>query len=397
MSKVFAVNAGSSSMKFSIYQLPEEEVISSGLIDRIGIGASNIKIKYNGEKFEEVKDIDTHEQATEYLLEKIKALGIIEKFDEISGSGHRIVAGGELFKDSALLEEEEIKQVESLADFAPLHNPAEAKVIRAFRKVLPGKPTVGVFDTSFHANMPEESYLYGVPYKYYEEHQARRYGAHGTSHKYVAERAAEILGESVESLKLITAHIGNGASVTAVEGGKSVDTSMGFSPLAGVIMGTRSGDVDPSLLQYIMDKEGIDYNEMVRILNQESGLLGLSGISSDMRDVEQAADEGNERAQMTLKIYYQSIKRYIGQYFAEMNGADVLVFTAGVGENSHRFRKGVTDNMEALGIKVDQHLNETVDEGIISSGDSKVKVLVIPTDEEKVIVEDTVRLGTISE
>lgn len=397
MSKVFAVNAGSSSMKFSIYQLPEEEVISSGLIDRIGIGASNIKIKYNGEKFEEVKDIDTHEQATEYLLEKIKALGIIEKFDEISGSGHRIVAGGELFKDSALLEEEEIKQVESLADFAPLHNPAEAKVIRAFRKVLPGKPTVGVFDTSFHANMPEESYLYGVPYKYYEEHQARRYGAHGTSHKYVAERAAEILGESVESLKLITAHIGNGASVTAVEGGKSVDTSMGFSPLAGVIMGTRSGDVDPSLLQYIMDKEGIDYNEMVRILNQESGLLGLSGISSDMRDVEQAADEGNERAQMTLKIYYQSIKRYIGQYFAEMNGADVLVFTAGVGENSHRFRKGVTDNMEALGIKVDQHLNETVDEGIISSGDSKVKVLVIPTDEEKVIVEDTVRLGNISE
>lgn len=397
MSKVFAVNAGSSSMKFSIYQLPEEEVVSSGLIDRIGIGASNIKIKYNGEKFEEVKDIDTHEQATEYLLEKIKALGIIENFDEISGSGHRIVAGGELFKDSALLEEEEIKQVESLADFAPLHNPAEAKVIRAFRKVLPGKPTVGVFDTSFHANMPEESYLYGVPYKYYEEHQARRYGAHGTSHKYVAERAAEILGESVESLKLITAHIGNGASVTAVEGGKSVDTSMGFSPLAGVIMGTRSGDVDPSLLQYIMDKEGIDYNEMVRILNQESGLLGLSGISSDMRDVEQAADEGNERAQMTLKIYYQSIKRYIGQYFAEMNGADVLVFTAGVGENSHRFRKGVTDNMEALGIKVDQHLNETVDEGIISSGDSKVKVLVIPTDEEKVIVEDTVRLGTISE
>lgn len=397
MSKVFAVNAGSSSMKFSIYQLPEEEVISSGLIDRIGIGASNIKIKYNGEKFEEVKDIDTHEQATEYLLEKIKALGIIENFDEISGSGHRIVAGGELFKDSALLEEEEIKQVESLADFAPLHNPAEAKVIRAFRKVLPGKPTVGVFDTSFHANMPEESYLYGVPYKYYEEHQARRYGAHGTSHKYVAERAAEILGESVESLKLITAHIGNGASVTAVEGGKSVDTSMGFSPLAGVVMGTRSGDVDPSLLQYIMDKEGIDYNEMVRILNQESGLLGLSGISSDMRDVEQAADEGNERAQMTLKIYYQSIKRYIGQYFAEMNGADVLVFTAGVGENSHRFRKGVTDNMEALGIEVDQHLNETVDEGIISSEDSKVKVLVIPTDEEKVIVEDTVRLGNISE
>lgn len=397
MSKVFAVNAGSSSMKFSIYQLPEEEVISSGLIDRIGIGASNIKIKYNGEKFEEVKDIDTHEQATEYLLEKIKALGIIENFDEISGSGHRIVAGGELFKDSALLEEEEIKQVESLADFAPLHNPVEAKVIRAFRKVLPGKPTVGVFDTSFHANMPEESYLYGVPYKYYEKHQARRYGAHGTSHKYVAERAAEILGESVESLKLITAHIGNGASVTAVEGGKSVDTSMGFSPLAGVVMGTRSGDVDPSLLQYIMDKEGIDYNEMVRILNQESGLLGLSGISSDMRDVEQAADEGNERAQMTLKIYYQSIKRYIGQYFAEMNGADVLVFTAGVGENSHRFRKGVTDNMEALGIEVDQHLNETVDEGIISSEDSKVKVLVIPTDEEKVIVEDTVRLGNISE
>ncbi|MCI5775524.1 MAG: acetate kinase [Aerococcus sp.] len=395
MSKVFAVNAGSSSMKFSIYQLPEKEVVSSGLIDRIGIGDSNIKIKYADQKFTEVTDIDTHEQATEYLLAKIKELGIIEDFDEISGSGHRIVAGGEIFKDSALLDDAAIEQIEALADFAPLHNPAEAKVIRAFRKVLPGKPTVGVFDTSFHATMPEEAYLYGVPYDYYKKYQARKYGAHGTSHKYVSERAAELLGQSVDNFKVITAHVGNGASITAVKNGQSIDTSMGFSPLAGLVMGTRSGDVDPSLLQYIMGKEDIDYDEMIRILNQESGLLGLSGISSDMRDIEEAANDGNERALMTLKIYYQSVKRYIGQYIAELNGTDALVFTAGVGENSPAFRKGVTDNMEGLGIKVDEQLNESVSEGIISTEDSEVKVLVIPTDEEKVIVEDTMRLGDI--
>lgn len=397
MSKVFAINAGSSSLKFSIYQLPEETVISSGLIDRIGIGQSNVIIKTTTDKYTDVKDIDNHEQATELLLDQLKALHVIESFDEISGSGHRIVAGGEFFKDSTLLDEEGVQKVEALAEFAPLHNPAEAKVIRAFQKVLPGKPTVGVFDTSFHANMPEKAYLYGIPYEYYEKYQARRYGAHGTSHKYVAQQAAAKMGKNVEDVKIITAHIGNGASVTAVQNGQSIDTSMGFTPLAGVVMGTRSGDVDPSLLQYVMEKEGIDYDEMIRILNNESGLKGLSGISSDMRDVEAAAEEGNHRAQMTLDIYANAVKRYIGAYIAELNGIDALVFTAGVGEHDASFRAAAVANMDNLGIILDPERNANESDGLISTDDSPVKVFVIPTDEEKMIVEDTTRLGHITE
>ncbi|MDO4671260.1 MAG: acetate kinase [Aerococcus sp.] len=397
MSKVFAINAGSSSLKFSIYQLPEEKVISSGLIDRIGVGQSNIVIKTEDDKYTNVKDIDNHEQATEELLNQLKSMKVIESFDEISGSGHRIVAGGEFFKDSALLDEEGVQKVEALAEFAPLHNPAEAKVIRAFQKVLPGKPTVGVFDTSFHANMPEKAYLYGVPYEYYEKYQARRYGAHGTSHKYVAQQAAAKMGKKVEDVKIVTAHIGNGASLTAVKYGQSIDTSMGFTPLAGVVMGTRSGDVDPSLLQYVMGKEGIDYDEMMRVLNNESGLKGLSGISSDMRDVEAAAEEGNHRAQIALEIYAHAVKRYIGSYIAELNGIDALVFTAGVGEHDPSFRQAAIDEMDNLGLKLDPERNNTVSDGLISTDDSPVKIFVIPTDEEKMIVEDTIRLGNITE
>ncbi|MDO4680227.1 MAG: acetate kinase [Aerococcus sp.] len=397
MSKVFAINAGSSSLKFSIYQLPEEEVISSGLIDRIGVGQSNIVIKTQTEKYTDVKDIDNHEEATVLLLDQLKALNVINDFDEISGSGHRIVAGGEFFKDSALLDEEGVQNVEALAEFAPLHNPAEAKVIRTFKKLLPGKPTVGVFDTSFHANMPEKSYLYGVPYEYYEKYKARRYGAHGTSHKYVAGQAAEKMGKDVKDLKIVTAHIGNGASLTAIKDGQSIDTSMGFTPLAGVVMGTRSGDVDPSLLQYVMDKEGIDYDEMMRVLNHESGLKGLSGVSSDMRDVEAAAEKGAHRSQLALEIYAHAVKRYIGSYIAELNGIDALVFTAGVGEHDASFRQAAVENMDNLGIILDPERNETVSDGLISTDDSPVKVFVIPTDEEKMIVEDTIRLGNITE
>ena len=395
MSKVFAINAGSSSLKFSIYEVPSEEVISSGIIERIGLKDSIVSVKFQGEKHEETLDIEDHEVAINHLLKKLEELKVIESFDEIAGSGHRIVAGGEHFKDSALLDEEDIQKVEELADFAPLHNPAEAKVIRAFQKVLPGKPTVGVFDTSFHTTMPEKAYLYSVPFEYYEKHQARRYGAHGTSHKYVAERAAELEGKDIKDLKIITCHIGNGGSITAVDGGKSVDTSMGFTPLAGITMGTRSGDVDPSLLQYIMEKEGLSMDEMITILNKKSGLLGISGVSSDMRDVEAAAAEGNERAQVALDIYYDRVRKYVGSYLTVLGGAAVIVFTAGVGENSASFREEICKDMEWAGIKLDSERNDTRDEAKISADDSKVAIWTIPTDEELMIVRDTVRLGNI--
>ncbi|MDK7049791.1 MULTISPECIES: acetate/propionate family kinase [Aerococcus] len=395
MSKVFTINAGSSSLKFSIYEVPSEEVISSGIIERIGLKDSIVSVKFQGEKHEETLDIEDHEVAINHLLKKLEELKVIESFDEIAGSGHRIVAGGEHFKDSALLDEEDIQKVEELADFAPLHNPAEAKVIRAFQKVLPGKPTVGVFDTSFHTTMPEKAYLYSVPFEYYEKHQARRYGAHGTSHKYVAERAAELEGKDIKDLKIITCHIGNGGSITAVDGGKSVDTSMGFTPLAGITMGTRSGDVDPSLLQYIMEKEGLSMDEMITILNKKSGLLGISGVSSDMRDVEAAAAEGNERAQVALDIYYDRVRKYVGSYLTVLGGADVIVFTAGVGENSASFREEICKDMEWAGIKLDSERNDTRDEAKISADDSKVAIWTIPTDEELMIVRDTVRLGNI--
>lgn len=395
MSKVFAINAGSSSLKFSIYEVPSEEVISSGIIERIGLKDSIVSVKFQGEKHEETLDIEDHEVAINHLLKKLEELKVIESFDEIAGSGHRIVAGGEHFKDSALLDEEDIQKVEELADFAPLHNPAEAKVIRAFQKVLPGKPTVGVFDTSFHTTMPEKAYLYSVPFEYYEKHQARRYGAHGTSHKYVAERAAELEGKDIKDLKIITCHIGNGGSITAVDGGKSVDTSMGFTPLAGITMGTRSGDVDASLLQYIMEKEGLSMDEMITILNKKSGLLGISGVSSDMRDVEAAAAEGNERAQVALDIYYDRVRKYVGSYLTVLGGADVIVFTAGVGENSASFREEICKDMEWAGIKLDSERNDTRDEAKISADDSKVAIWTIPTDEELMIVRDTVRLGNI--
>ncbi|KXB33105.1 acetate kinase [Aerococcus christensenii] len=396
MSKIFALNAGSSSLKFSIFEIPSEEVVASGLIDRIGLNDSNVVIKYNGEKFTDVKDVPDHDVATKILLEKLKTLGIIKNFDEIAGTGHRVVAGGEVFKDSLLIGEDELNQIDALSEYAPLHNPAEVKVIRAFHKLLPGKPAVGVFDTSFHTTMPAENYLYGVPYEYYEKYGARKYGAHGTSHKYVSLRCAELMGKKPEEVNIITCHVGNGASITAVKKGKSIDTSMGFTPVAGVVMGTRSGDVDPSMLAYIMEKEHIDMTEMLHILNNESGLKGLSGVSSDMRDVEEAMAKGNKRAKIALDVYISAVRRYVGSYLAELNGADAIVFTAGVGENSAPFREQVLADMENLGIKIDKERNESTKEGLISTDDSRVKVYVIPTDEELMIVRDTVRLGHIN-
>lgn len=395
MSKVFIVNAGSSSLKFSIFEISNEEVIASGIVERIGIPDSIITVKFNGEKHTETKDIHDHTEAIEEVLAKTKDLHIIEDFDEIVASGHRVVAGGEHFKSSALLDENEIQEIEKISEFAPLHNPAEAKVIRAFIDLLPGRPAVAAFDTSFHTTMDPVSYLYALPYDYYTKYRARRYGAHGTSHNYVSKRYAELTGKSLEGLKLITAHIGNGGSITAIKDGKSVDTSMGFTPLAGIAMGTRSGDVDPSLLSYIMEKENLNMTEMVDILNHQSGIYGISGVSSDMRDVEKAANEGNERAQLAWDIYVQRVVQYIGQYVAEMNGVDGIIFTAGVGENSFTFRSAVLKRLTFLGIELDEERNKTTKEGRIVTDQSKVDAFVIPTDEELMILRDTVRLGKL--
>lgn len=396
MSKIIAINAGSSSLKFTLYQMPEETAISSGIIERIGLNNSIFTIKYgNGEKYSVTEDIPNHEIAVEKLMNQLQELKIIENFDEITGVGHRVVAGGEDFKESTLIDDEVLAKIEALGDLAPLHNPANATGIRAFKKLLPEITSVAVFDTAFHTTMPEVNYLYSIPTEYYEDFAARKYGAHGTSHQYVSERAAEILSKPLEDLKIITCHLGNGASITAVEGGKSVDTSMGFTPLAGVTMGTRSGDIDVSLLPYLMDKLGItDIKEMVNILNKKSGLLGLSGVSSDMRDVEEAAAEGNKRAQTALDIFYNRVQKYIGQYIAVMNGVDAIVFTAGIGENSASTRKMIIDGISWFGCELDDEKNNVRgEERIISTEDSKIKIVLVPTDEEKVILNDVVRLG----
>ena len=388
MSKTIAINAGSSSLKWQLFEMPQEEVIASGIVERIGLNDSIFTIKYGeSEKFNETLDINDHEFAVNRIFEKMIELNIIGSFDEITGAGHRVVAGGEDFKESALIDDEALAKIEALAEFAPLHNPAEAKVIRIFQKLVPGAVNVAVFDTSFHTTMPAVNYLYSIPMEYYDKYQARKYGAHGTSHRYVADRAADMLGKDIKDLKIITCHLGNGASITAVDGGKSIDTSMGFTPLAGVTMGTRAGDIDASLLPYLMEKEGLtDIKDMVDILNKKSGLLGLSGISSDMREVEES---DSENAKLALEIFNNRVQKYIGSYIAAMNGVDAIVFTAGIGENGVEVREEIINGITWFGCEVDKEKNNVRGkEVVISTDDSKVKVLLIPTDEEVMIARD---------
>ncbi len=394
MSLTIAINAGSSSLKFTLYGMPAEEEIASGIIERIGLNNSIFTTKYAGEKYKVVEDIENHEIAIQMVLDKLIELKVIANYEEITGVGHRVVAGGEIFKDSALITDEVLAQIEGLAEFAPLHNPANATGIKAFKKLLPNITSVAVFDTSFHTTMPKENYLYSLPMEYYTDFAARKYGAHGTSHKYVSERAAEMLGKPLEDTKIITCHLGNGGSITAVKGGKSIDTSMGFTPLAGITMGTRTGDIDASLLPFLMNKLNItDINDMIYILNNKSGLLGLSNVSSDMRDVEEAAEKGNEDAQTALDVFYNRVQKYIGQYFAILNGADAIVFTAGIGENSPETRQIIIDGMNWFGAEIDSEANNVRGkERIISTPESKVKVLLIPTDEEIMIARDVERL-----
>lgn len=394
MSKTIAVNAGSSTLKFKLFDMPSEDVVAEGTIERIGEKMGHAKIKYgDGQKHEEEKPFADHGAAVNYLLDQLIDLGIVKSYDEITAVGHRVVAGGEFFKDSAVINDDVIKKIDELSEYAPLHDPAELIGIKAFRKVLPNAFAVAVFDTSFHVNMPKMNALYSVPYEWYEKYGARKYGAHGTSHRYVAGRAAKMLGKPLKDLKLITMHIGAGASITAIKGGKSYDTSMGFSPLAGITMATRSGDVDPSLVAFIQEKLGVSSQEMISILNHKSGLLGISQLSPDMRDILAAADKGNDQAQLALDMYVNRIVRYVGAYIAEMGGADAIVFTAGVGENSIPVRKLVTDKLAYFGIKIDQEKNKCHGvERDLSTDDAKIKTLLIPTNEELMIVHDIERL-----
>lgn len=393
MSKTIAINAGSSSLKWQLYLMPEEKVLAKGLIERIGLKDSISTVKFDGRTEKQVLDITDHTQAVKILLDDLMRFNIIASFDEITGVGHRVVAGGEYFKDSALVDEEVIQKVEELSLLAPLHNPANAAGIRAFKELLPDITSVVVFDTSFHTTMPEKAYRYPLPTKYYTENKVRKYGAHGTSHEYVAHEAAKLLGKPLEELKLITCHIGNGASITAVDKGLSVDTSMGFTPLGGVMMGTRTGDIDPAIIPYLMQHTD-DFKtpeDISRILNRESGLLGVSEKSSDMRDIHEAMRAGDAKAQLANDIFVDRIQKYIGQYLAVLNGADAIVFTAGIGENSVTIRKLVIEGISWFGCDIDPEKNVYGQYGDISTPEAKVRVLVIPTDEELVIARDVER------
>ncbi|MFS8630652.1 MAG: acetate kinase [Bacillales bacterium] len=374
--------------------MPEETVITKGVIERIGLNDSIFTITVNGEKQSETADIPNHEVAVKLLLDKLTQLGIIKSLDEIDGVGHRVVHGGEEFTDSVVINEHVLETIEKISELAPLHNPANVTGIKAFKKVLPNTPSVAVFDTAFHQTMPESSFLYSLPYEYYEKYGIRKYGFHGTSHKYVSLRAAEILNTPVENLRLISCHLGNGASIAAVYKGKSIDTSMGFTPLAGVTMGTRSGNIDPALIPYIMKKTGMTAEEVVEVLNKKSGLLALSGFSSDLRDIEEAAEKGNERAELALEVFASRIHKYIGSYAARMYGGDAIIFTAGIGENSDVVRAKVLRGLEFMGVYWDPALNKVRGkEAFISYPHSPVKVLVIPTNEEVMIARDVMRLA----
>ena len=393
MSKTIAINAGSSSLKWQLYLMPEEKVLAKGLIERIGLKDSISTVKFDGRTEKQVLDITDHTQAVKILLDDLMRFNIIASFDEITGVGHRVVAGGEYFKDSALVDEEVIQKVEELSLLAPLHNPANAAGIRAFKELLPDITSVVVFDTSFHTTMPEKAYRYPLPTKYYTENKVRKYGAHGTSHEYVAHEAAKLLGKPLEELKLITCHIGNGASITAVDKGLSVDTSMGFTPLGGVMMGTRTGDIDPAIIPYLMQHTD-DFKtpkDISRILNRESGLLGVSEKSSDMRDIHEAMRAGDAKAQLANDIFVDRIQKYIGQYLAVLNGADAIIFTAGIGENSVTIRRLVIEGISWFGCDIDPEKNVFGQYGDISTPEAKVRVLVIPTDEELVIARDVER------
>lgn len=393
---ILVINCGSSSLKYQLINSESEEVLAKGLCERIGIDGSMITYQAkDGEKEKTVSPMPTHTQAIKLVLDALtnEKSGVIKSLDEVGAVGHRVVHGGEAFTSSTLITDEAIKAIEDCNDLAPLHNPANLIGIRACQELMPGVPMVAVFDTAFHQTMPEKAYLYGIPYEYYEKYKVRRYGFHGTSHSYVSKRTAEFLGKEYENMKIIVCHLGNGSSVSAVMNGKSIDTSMGLTPLEGLVMGTRSGDIDPGVMQFLMHKENMDIDEMLNVLNKKSGVYGMSGVSSDFRDVENAANDGNKKAEIALEAFAYRVAKYVGAYTAAMGGVDAIAFTAGVGENDKITRKKVCEHMAFMGIEVNDEANaKRGEEILISTPESKVSVLVIPTNEELAIARETLAL-----
>ena len=395
--KILVLNCGSSSIKYALYDMDSKTVMTSGGAERVGLDGAFVKVKLaNGEKKTVMHDIPEHTEGVKFIFSLLTdpEIGVIKDLKEINAVGHRMVHGGEKFNKSVLLTDEVLKAFEECTDLAPLHNPANLKGVRAVQELMPGLPQVGVFDTAFHQTMPEKAYMYGLPYEYYDKYKVRRYGFHGTSHSFVSKRAAELAGKSYDDLKTVVCHLGNGASICAVENGKSVDTSMGLTPLEGLVMGTRSGDIDPAILEFVAKKEGLDISELMTMLNKKSGVYGLSNnLSSDFRDLENAANEGNAQAKVALEVFAYRVAKYVGSYVAAMNGVDVIAFTAGIGENSGTVRSAVLKYLGYLGITVDEKANDTHGEEItISTPDSKVLVMVIPTNEELAIARETVAL-----
>ena len=395
--KVLVLNCGSSSLKYQLIDMSNEAVLCVGLVERIGIEGSILKQEKDGVegKYIVEQPMKDHEDAIKLVLDAVldPTYGGVKEMSEIEAVGHRVVHGGEKFASSVVITEEVENAMKECIELAPLHNPANIMGIDACKAILPGVPMVGVFDTAFHQTMPKKSYLYGLPHELYSKYGVRRYGFHGTSHKYVSQRAADMLGKNIEDVKIITCHLGNGASIAAIDGGVCVDTSMGFTPLEGLIMGTRCGDIDAAILPFLMEKENLDAKGLSDLMNKKSGVYGMTGISSDFRDIEDAAAKGDEKAQVALDAYAQRVKKYIGAYAAEMNGVDAVVFTAGVGENGIDMREAIASNMEFLGMKLDKEANKVRGkERVISTEDSKVKILLIPTNEELMIARDTVAL-----
>lgn len=393
---VLVINCGSSSLKYQVIDSETEKVLAKGLCERIGIDGRLVYTPAGGEKEISNLDMPTHKQAIQYVINALTndKTGVIKSLDEIGAVGHRLVHGGEKFACSTLITDEVIKAVEECSDLAPLHNPANLIGVHACQELMPNTPMAGVFDTAFHQTMPLEAYMYGIPYEYYEKYKVRKYGFHGTSHSFVSKRTAELLGKPAENLKIIVCHLGNGSSICAVDGGKSVDTSMGLSPLEGLIMGTRSGDVDPSVMEFICKKENMDINGIMEVLNKKSGVQGLSGVSSDFRDLQAGAASGNDRCEMAVDVFCYRVLKYIGAYVAAMNGVDAIAFTAGLGENDDVVRRKIVSRLGYLGITLDEAANKETrgKEAVISTSDSKVPVWVVPTNEELAIARETVAL-----
>ena len=389
--KILSVNAGSSSLKFQMYEMPEEKVLISGVFERIGINDSLYTIKINGEKITKKAELPNHKEAVRILVEELLDNNVIKSLDEIKGIGHRVVQGADKFDKSVLIDDEVVEIISELSSLAPLHNPAAVTGIKAFKEIIPTAQAVAVFDTSFHQTMDKETYLYALPYNWYTDYQVRKYGAHGTSHNYVANRLSEILNK--KDCKVIVCHLGNGGSITAVKDGKCVDTSMGFTPNAGVIMGTRCGDIDASIIPYMMKKTNMTYQDIDNAINKQSGFLGISGVSSDSRDIEDGIKQGNERCLLAQHMFIRRVVDYIAKYYVLLNGVDAIAFTAGIGENSIDIRKGIIEKLAILGIKIDEEKNNVRGkEQLITTSDSSVPVYIIPTDEEVMIARDTYNL-----